>query len=241
MPSLLACRKTNESLSNPTIELFEIAKIYLPRQGELPEEKRVLAFTSGGGYREVKGVIELLVASLAPSARLTVEPIAKEMPALSGSVSLKLHDQLNKQAQVLGILGEVSPQGLDQFDLRGSTTVAEIDLGPLVAAAELVRTAQPISSYPPVSRDLNVVFNESVPWADVERLARTAGGELLESISFQDDSYRDAKQLGQGKKSVLFSIQLRKSDGTLTSEAADAVRDRMVASLGKELGGKLRA
>ena len=53
VPSLLAARRTNESLSNPVIELFEIAKIYLPDQG-LPEEWWMLGITSGRPYAEVR-------------------------------------------------------------------------------------------------------------------------------------------------------------------------------------------
>src|SRR5690606_19337167 len=55
VPSLLHCRRTNETFSNPVIEQFEIAKVYLPQGKELPEEKRVLAISSGRGFLHVKG------------------------------------------------------------------------------------------------------------------------------------------------------------------------------------------
>ena len=67
VPSLLGVRRTNESLSNPVIELFEIAKIYLPGQG-LPEEWWMLGITSGRPYAEVKGVVEAIVAGDRPEA-----------------------------------------------------------------------------------------------------------------------------------------------------------------------------
>src|SRR5690606_32843382 len=47
-PSLLAARRTNESLANPVIELFEVAKVYLPRAGALPQEERMIGLNSGG-------------------------------------------------------------------------------------------------------------------------------------------------------------------------------------------------
>ena len=62
VPSLLGVRRTNESVSNPVIELFEIAKIYLPSPG-LPEEWWMLGITSGRPYAEVKGVVEAIVAA----------------------------------------------------------------------------------------------------------------------------------------------------------------------------------
>lgn len=235
VPSLLVSRRHNETLFNPIIELFEVAHVYLPQPGQLPDEKRVLALTSGGGFREVKGVVESLLATVAPELEWGVEGTDHELLSNSRSCSLTL------EGKVMGVIGELSQAGLDRFNLRGAATVAEIDLAPLIHAARLVPTARPLSPYPPVSRDLNVVFEESVRWADVERIARTEGGEWLQSLAFQDDSFRDPAQLGPGKKSVLFSIELRKPDGTLTSEEADGVRDRIVAALAKRLGGALRA
>ena len=63
---------------------------------------------------------------------------------------------------------------------------------------------------------------------------------MVESIAYQE-TYRDEQRLGVGKKSLLFGVQLRSAAGTLTSEQADAVRDRIVVALGKSVGGALRA
>ena len=74
VPSLLAARRMNEAVSNPVIELFEIAKIYLPdvesANGGLPEEWWMLGLTSGRPFAEVRGVVEAIVAALAPNWNL---------------------------------------------------------------------------------------------------------------------------------------------------------------------------
>jgi phenylalanyl-tRNA synthetase beta chain len=134
----------------------------------------------------------------------------------------------------------LSPEGRALFELRGSTTVAEIDVDMLIAAAELVPQAKALSPYPPIGRDLNIVFDEAVRWAEVERIVRAEGGETLESLEYQD-TYRNPERIGGGKKSVVFSFALRSASGTLTSEEADAVRDRIVAALTRQLGGTLRS
>lgn len=234
LPSLLAARRTNETLSNPRVELFEIADVYLPLSTGLPDERRMLGLTSGGGFFELKGVVESLVARLAPTTPLEVEPFADKFFTEGRGCQLKL------EGQVWGYLGEVSQLGLDHFDLRSPSTVAEVDLGLLIDSAVLVRRTEKLSPYPPVSRDLNVVVDLKVSWAEIERVVRQHGSEHLESVTFQDDSYRDPKQIGQGKKSVLFTFELRSAEGTLTNEEADAVRDQIVAALDKQLGGKLR-
>lgn len=235
VPSLLAARRNNEKLFNSVIELFEIASVYLPKEGELPDQRRVLALTSGGSFLELKGVLETLINSIAPGNAISVEKFEDPLFATGRGCKILVGDQ------VCGVLGEVSQEGLDKFELRGSSTVAELDLNVLTDHAVAIRTAKELSSYPPVGRDLNVVVDEAVSWSQIENIVRSNSGELLESIQFQDDSYRDAKQLGEGKKSVLFSIQLRSATDTLTNEKADSIRDQIVVALGKEVGGTLRA
>lgn len=234
VPSLLAARRHNEKLSNPVIELFEIANVFLPIAGDLPQQKRVLAATSGGGFAQLKGVLEAVVARLAPGLRLSVGESSYELLDAARQCRLQLGER------TLGYLGELSDAGRERFELREPAAVAEIDLAPIIDAAELIPTAQPLSPFPPVSRDVNIVVPEETRWAEVESLAREAGGELVESIAFRE-TYRNAERLGAGRKSLLFSLQLRSATATLTSEEADAVRERIVALLGKQLGGKLRA
>ncbi|MGW8257531.1 MAG: phenylalanine--tRNA ligase subunit beta, partial [Thermoguttaceae bacterium] len=119
IPSLLGARRTNEALSNPHIELFEIAKIYLPRPEELPEEKLMLGITSGGDYLFIKGVIEALVGKLKSavpfeSCEATVESLDR-----GRSCQLRLGDKL------LGFVGQVLPEAQKAFDLRNPTVVAD--------------------------------------------------------------------------------------------------------------------
>ncbi len=234
LPSLLASRRTNETLFNSVIELFEIASIYLPQTGGLPDQRRMLGLTSGGGFLELKGILETLVTAIAPGVKLAATSYDAPFFTAGQGAELKLGNQR------FGYLGVVSPKGREQFELRGETAVAELDLGVLIEAAVLVRRAKELSPYPPVSRDLNLVVEEKILWADVERIVRAGCGELLEILTFQEE-YRSADKLGPGKKSLLFSIQLRSATGTLTNEEADGVRDKVVAALAQELGGQLRA
>lgn len=252
IPSLLGCRKQNLAMSNPEVEQFEITKVYLPREGELPEERRMLAISSGQEFLDVKGVLELVVDELRCAGKSSLAITAtRDDPAknntgnsnatqLGGLLDESRTAWLQLDGAVVGLVGQLSSEGLEQFDLRGPVTVAELDLAPLIELAELIPRATTLVTFPPMSRDLNVVFDESVRWADVEQIVRSAGGELLEELTFQE-IYRDAERLGQGKKSLLWSVTLRSSQGTLTSDQADEVRDAIVAALGKEFGGELRA
>ncbi len=235
VPSLLAARRTNETLSNSVIELFELAHVYLPQPGTLPDETRVLAMTSGQDFLHVKGVIEGIIARLNPAAMLHI----KQAPA-TGLLDPAKSCELRLDGELLGYLGEVSAAGLRQFELRGPTTVAELKMAVLDKAANLVPQyhAQPV--FPAIDRDLNLVVDESVPWSAIATAVRAAGGDFLESLSYQD-TYRDPERLGAAKKSVLLSIRLRDPSGTLAGQQADTIRDEIVARCGREVGAQLRA
>jgi phenylalanyl-tRNA synthetase beta chain len=234
LPSLLAARRHNEKLSNPTAELFEIANAYLPTEGALPQQKRLLAITGGGDFFALKGVIEGLVERIAPGARLEVGESAYALFDEVRQCRLRLGDH------TVGCLGELSAAGKERFDMRWPTAAAELDLDAVVAAAQLTGKSQPLSPYPPVGRDLNIVVPEGVHWSEVAALVRESGGELVEQVAYKE-TYRNLDKLGAGNKSLVFSLQLRSATGTLTNEEADAVRDRVVGVLEKQLGAALRA
>ena len=118
--------------------------------------------------------------------------------------------------------------------------MAELKLAPLVERADLIPQYVPLPAFPAVSRDLNLVVDEAVRWAQIAATVRRNGGPDLESLEYRD-TYRDAERLGAGKKSFLFSIGLRGQEGTLTSQQADSVRDRIVAACRQEHGAELRA
>jgi phenylalanyl-tRNA synthetase beta chain len=233
VPSLLAARRTNESVSNPVIELFEIAKIYLPSEG-LPEEWWMLALTSGRSFAEVRGAVEAIVSALAPKLELVTE--AADMPLLDRQAAVRW----KLDGKLLGYAGQLSSDAVKQSDLRGACIVAELKLAPLVEHAELVPQYSPLPAFPAVTRDLNLVVDESIQWAQIAATARANGGAELEAVEYRD-TYRDAERLGAGKKSLLFSILLRSASGTLTSQQADAIRDRIVNTCKTEHQAELRA
>jgi phenylalanyl-tRNA synthetase beta chain len=240
VPSLLAARRTNESLGNRTIELFELAKIYLPQAapGALPHEPLMLALTSGGDYRATKGVIEALVDTLNPLAQLIAGPI-KLLP-LSDDRAAELCVQISGSEPIkLGYLGELSAAGLKEFDLRAATTVAELQISALIQIAQLVPQYRPLPVYPAIERDLNFVVDEPVTWEKLSATVRQAAGEIVEQVSFVD-AYRDEARLGAGKKSLVLSVVLRSPTGTLTSDQADTACNQAIAAVAKELGGQLR-
>jgi len=233
LPSLLLARHTNEALANSVIELFEIARAYLPRNGELPQEELLLGLASGGDFYHVKGAVEAVLEALVPQAEAEVRPS-----------SLALLDPVQRcelwlAGERLAVLGCVGKAALERFELRSPTTVAELRLAPLIAAAVLTPRGELPPAFPAIEHDLNLVVAEAVRWADLAQAVRASGGVHLERVVYKD-TYRDPKRVGEGKKSVLFSITLRSRTGTLTSLEAEGIRHRIVSACQERFGAALR-
>jgi phenylalanyl-tRNA synthetase beta chain len=235
IPSLLEVRHTNESLGNPRIELFETARVYLPQTAGLPREDLLLAIASGRSLAEVRGALEAMLSAIAPHAELSSEEFAHELFDTAAC-------RLLVGGQLWGILGQLSPAGRKKFDLRGAATVAEVGLATLLERAELIPKYAPISAFPAIDRDLNFVVDEAVRWADLATTVRTAAGEDLESLQYVE-TYRNEKdpQLGKGRKSLLLTLRLRQQGGTMTGEAADQIRERIVTACAEKHAAQLRA
>ncbi len=234
VPSLLEVRRTNEALANVEIELFEIARIYLQRENDLPQEELMLAITSGREYSIVKGALEAVVVELKMAAALQADDANLAMLDRADSCRLSLG------GEVLGYVGRLRPEAAKPFDLREPTTVAEVKLSRLIDAANLVPQCVPQSPYPAVARDVNLVVDEAVRWAEVAGTVRENAKPFFEGLEYRD-TYRDPQRLGGGKKSLLFTISLRSAEGTLTGQQADQVRDRIVAACREAHGAELRA
>lgn len=233
VPSLLAARRTNEALANEEIELFEIARVYLPQGEDLPREEKMLGLVSGRSFAEARGVIEALLAAVRVEAQ-SADGIASSLFDPARSCCWR------RDGRLLGYAGGLTQEAREKFDLRGETVVAEVALEPLIEAAVLVPQYVPLSNYPPVSRDINLVVEEHVRWADIAAAVAEVCDAFAESVIYRD-TYRDAQRLGPNKKSLLFTVVLRSRETTLTNQQADDIRRDIVETCGKRFGAVLRA
>lgn len=232
IPSLLDVRRINESLSNPVIELFETARIYLPQVPDLPREQWTLAAVSGQGFLHIKGLVEALLDALHIDEPLQLAEFRHQLVHDGQASELKLGSQR------LGFVGDVSAAALKMFGLRNPATLLEIDLDLLAAKARLTTKYVEQSPFPTIARDINLIVTEAIRWADLAVTARAAAGKDLERLTYLD-TYRDEQKDGPGTKRLLFSLTLRPKDRTLTGQEADAVRDAVVAACIASHGARL--
>lgn len=128
--------------------------------------------------------------------------------------------ELSVDGRVVGYAGELHPKVISAAGLPERTCALEIDLDALPLRENL--PAPVLSPFPAVHQDLALVVSDDVPAADVEATVREGAGELLESIRIFD-VYR-SEQLGEGRRSLAFSLRFRAKDRTLTEDEASEGR-----------------
>jgi phenylalanyl-tRNA synthetase beta chain len=230
VPSLLSVRRHNEAHGVADARVFEIADVYVPREdGGLPDEPARLAIVAGLDFRGVKGIVETLLRRL-----LVAEPLsarAAELPlfAAGRAAELWLGDRR------LGWIGEVDAEVARKFELRTACSAAELELGVLLESARTVAQYSPLPSYPAVVRDLSLVLDRAIAWAELEAVVREHAG-----ATFRGARYRDTFALEEGKQSVHFTTTFRGDDRTLTGEEVDAAVRGVVEACSRTLGATLR-
>jgi phenylalanyl-tRNA synthetase beta chain len=137
----------------------------------------------------------------------------------------------------VGHAGELHPKVVEALGLPPRTCAMELDLDALPLVDD--HPAPRVSPYPPVGVDVALVADAGVPAADLTDALRDGGGDLLEDVRLFD-VYTGA-QVGEGRRSLAFTLRFRAPDRTLTSEEANAARDAAVAVAAQRHGAALRA
>ncbi len=245
--SLLDATKHNVARGNADLRLIEQGAVYvLAESQQLPHEHRALGAVLHGrmsapswgdevppkpvDFFAAKGLLAATLDTLRVewSVRAEAQPFLH--PGRSATV-LAGED-------VIGWVGELHPLVARAWELDGAVAAFELDLDRTVAHAIAVPYFEDLTSFPPVRQDLAVIVAEDVAADDVLGAVRGAGGKLLQAVRVFD-VYRGA-QVGQGRKSLALALTFQAPDRTLSDEDVAPVRDKVVAALGKQVGGELR-
>ena len=231
------------------LAFFEVGNVFLPRAGEaLPDEPRRVALLMSGArspqgwqpadrepmdFFDVKGVVEDLAGALAV-AGMAFEPGEQET-LRPGRTARVLVD-----GSPVGWVGELHPAVAERFDLNGpAVIVAELELDPILARAADRNPTRPVPAYPPVKEDLAFVLDRAVPVARVLEVITAAGGPIVTGAALFDEYA--GEQVGEGKRSLAFSLTYQSPDRTLNDTDARRIRERISKALTSELGAELRA
>ena len=235
LPSMLDILSRNSAYHNKAAKLYELAKIYLPQESGLPAEPKILVLgTYGAGetFFTLKGELEAIFTGLriqkATYTAITDNP--SYHPGRCAKVTISGVD--------VGYLGQIHPLVAANYGMDAEVYCAEINFEKLFALQLPEPTYTPLPKYPAVTRDIAVVCDETVTVGQAQDVITKAGGKLLRNVRLFD-IYRGAN-LGEGKKSLAFSLTLRADDRTLTDDDSEGTIGRILAALKDSLGAILR-
>ena len=187
-----------------------------------------------GNYFQLKGYLELLLK------RFGCDIYSLETEAAPADLfSEGLAYNLPGSHQPLAVMGTIAPARLKQFGIKQPVFAAEINWPALF---ELVKRNKikykELPKFPEVRRDLALLLDESVSYADLRKSAFRVGKKLLKQVGLFD-VYRGDK-IAEGKKQYALSFVLQDLDKTLTDNDVEKVMNKLLSTFQNEFGATLR-
>lgn len=161
-------------------------------------------------------------------------------------IATNINENLFEQGEAFTIsnqpflsLGNLNQKLLKQFDIKQDVYYAEIDWNVLITEVKRgsVKFTE-ISRYPEVRRDLALLLDKNVKYADIETLAYKNGKGILRNVNLFD--VYEGEKIEAGKKSYAVSFTLQDDQRTLTDNDIEKLMKRLTEVFEKELGAVIR-
>jgi len=139
----------------------------------------------------------------------------------------------------LAVFGVVTKKLLKAFDIDNEVYYADLNWKELMKAIKSVKVSYTeLSKFPAVKRDLALLIDRSVTFAEIEKIAYDTEKKLLKEVSLFD--VYEGKNLDAGKKSYAVSFLLQDENQTLNDKTIDKVMSKLIKNLEDKLGARLR-
>ena len=236
LPSMLEILSRNNAYHNKSVKLYELAKIYLPLEGQiLPEEPKMLLLGTYGAnetFFTLKGELEAIFKGLRvkKASYCAVKDNPSYHPGRCAKITIDGID--------VGVMGQVHPLVAKNYGIDVDVYCSEINFTAVLGLLLPDATYTPLPKYPSVTRDLALICDEAVTVADCENVINASAGKLLRGVKLFD-IYRGTG-VPEGKKSMAFSLELRADDRTLTDTDSEQVVTKVLKALAEKLDATLR-
>ncbi len=235
LPSMLEIIARNFSYRNKSARLYELGKIYLPREDGLADEPKYLslgAYGDGVDFFSFKGSVETLLRELRIT-NVKFEACTDNASYHPGRCACVYAGET-----LLGVFGQIHPLVAANYGVDSEIYTAELSFEAMYEMRGGIPVYQPLPKFPAVTRDIAVVCDEAVTVGALEESIRRGAKGLLKEVSLFD-IYR-GPGVADGKKSVAFNLVLRADDRSLTGDEADEDVQSILAALSADHGAVLR-
>ena len=182
---------------------------------------------------ELKAYVENIFARLGLSMHdLVIGNLTNDLFA----AALTVH---TKGGKLLATIGIVTKKILKAFDIDNDVFYADLNWQQLMKAIKSVKISyKEISKFPAVRRDLALLLDKKVQFAEIEKIAYETEKKLLKEVELFD--VYEGKNLEAGKKSYAVSFLLQDENQTLNDKQIDKIMQKLIANLQTKLDAKLR-
>jgi len=242
---VLEALSTNLRHEEGPVRLFELGRVYVPRSRDLPDERETLVAVLAGPDRppswrdmprkadffDAKGVVTALLEAL--HARHTFKAATDESfhPGRCAEVLA--------EGVALGLVGEVHPDVLEQFDISARpVAMVELDVASVLKAlpSEAARFV-PLPRFPEAQRDISLLVGLDVTSEQVEGAIR--GHKLVTRVELFD--VYAGEKLAADKRSLAYHIHFQSPQRTLTNDEVNKAFQEIATALERRFGATLRA
>lgn len=244
LPGLLETVSKNLARKNENLAFFEMGTVFYPSGESLPLDKEKLAAVVCGtsevnwlknkvemDFFYLKGIVEDLLLQLGIDE---CEFVQAQNPGYHpGRTALLLCGD-----RKLGVIGEIHPQVLQNYDIKVRSCAFEIDLEVLFELCRNKKMMQEITKYPSVERDIAVLLGTDVRASDAIAVIKDGEQEILTNVVVFD--IYTGEQVPEGLKSAAFKLTFQSNERTLTEEDVSKSIENILNNLKTKLHAELR-
>jgi phenylalanyl-tRNA synthetase beta chain len=238
---LLAALTLNKAFIEEGLRLFELGKVYLNRNENLPDEPDMLCAVICGpraaqwwqgaaepvDFFDAKGVVEGLLRQTGIAAKFEKSADTSLHPLNQAAITA--------EGKQLGVLGEVHPAVKEHFELTQPVFMFEINI-PVLLPLMKDKVYRPIPKFPATVRDIALVVDSGVTHQQI--LDTMKGFSLVTEVTLFD--VYAGGQIPAGKKSMAYRLTFQSPDKTLTDQQVNGVQQAILKKLATGLGATLR-
>lgn len=235
IPNVLEVLSRNFNRKNQSVRIFEMGSVFLPRENNLPIERKMLTVGVYGEHEDfftLKGVIESLLDGI------NVQNYYFEKETNAPTYHKGRCANIFVGEHLIGTVGELHPLVQEEYNIGTRTFIADLDFNIIMQLVVEDKRFSPIPKYPAVERDMAILVKDEVTSMQIENLVKASGGSILESVRMFD-MYK-GKQIPEGHKSVAYALIFRSEDKTLSDDEVNKVFDAILNKLEIELSAQLR-
>ncbi len=235
VPNIIQIMVKNFKNGNAAGRFFELANVYIPDTlplEKLPHEQKTIvigAYGEGEDFFRVRGIVDGLADAFGLAFAYRKAEKSFLHPGITAEILL--------DGDVIGYIGKLSYEVCEEISLAADAFVAEINYELLQTHFSSTMKYAPLPKSPDVVRDFAFVCDEGISCGEIEETMRKACKYIISTRLF--DIFR-GKQLGDGKKSMAYTVTFRAQDKPFTDEDVTRMTDKILKTLERELGITLR-